>query len=315
MGRCKKAGEVGVVKDERLSDICYGCGRIGHNSKACTDQVIMNESQDSPLYGPWVTDTRPRSSNRWVTIGGNSKTSTTRDPGRKSWKEIMMGEKEESSQGVPRKGYTRPDNPMSQASSNRTIPMPQTKSRDRDEEAHGGVPSAQSKHKEKLGEEPSPPQSRRSMNSDNSKVDATSLKTILFDLNAASDLEEGEVQQEKGSCDLSLNPMLPVIGASMQQEPDDQLVGTHNHQPIQISDSPIVGDDLGDKAESGKEATCARGAVRPPFPIKVGSCCPMVGSTMELQPATTIVPLGHSARVVKRRGRHTLVEAQTRGAK
>lgn len=58
------------VKFERLLDICYGCGRIGHTSKSCSDQVVMNELQDSPLYGPWITGSRPRSTNRWVHIGG-----------------------------------------------------------------------------------------------------------------------------------------------------------------------------------------------------------------------------------------------------
>lgn len=152
-----------------------------------------------------------------------------------------MEKREESSQGLPRKGYTRADNPMSQTSSNRTIPVPQTESRDRHVKAHGGVPTAQSKQTGTHGEELNPTQSLRSANSDNSKGSEDTPKTLMFDLNAVPDLEEGEVQQEEGSCDLYLNLMLPATGAQLQQDLGELLLGNHNHQSIQISDSQVEG--------------------------------------------------------------------------
>lgn len=41
------------VKFERLEDICYGCGRLGHSSLTCKSDMVMSEGkQGFPMFGP-----------------------------------------------------------------------------------------------------------------------------------------------------------------------------------------------------------------------------------------------------------------------
>lgn len=61
------------IRYERLTDVCYGCGRIGHSSSSCTEQVRTNDLNGSPIYGPWITGTRPKANKRWVSIGGRTR--------------------------------------------------------------------------------------------------------------------------------------------------------------------------------------------------------------------------------------------------
>lgn len=80
------------VKYERLSDVCYGCGRIGHASANCREGVTMSETQpDAPRFGPWMTATRPRGHVRTFKIGGADNPLPAKRPSdRPSWKEVMQ---------------------------------------------------------------------------------------------------------------------------------------------------------------------------------------------------------------------------------
>lgn len=78
------------IKYERLSDFCYGCGRISHTSNSCNEQVVTDEVHGSPLYGPWITGARPRMASCWVNAGGCSRPLVSKEPGRRSWRELML---------------------------------------------------------------------------------------------------------------------------------------------------------------------------------------------------------------------------------
>lgn len=106
-------GKWASIRYERLTDICYGCGRIGHASSVCTEQVVTDD-QGSPLYGPWNSGTRP------VNVGGGSRPIPNRDPGRRSWKDIMMGRQSSDHPGPRSNSNWREQHTHSQAASNRT---------------------------------------------------------------------------------------------------------------------------------------------------------------------------------------------------
>ncbi|KAF4368452.1 hypothetical protein G4B88_028313 [Cannabis sativa] len=47
---------------ERLSMLCYGCGRWGHEKKDCDKQVVMEKDEHEqlvPKYGPWLKEDDP----------------------------------------------------------------------------------------------------------------------------------------------------------------------------------------------------------------------------------------------------------------
>lgn len=59
------------VKYELLSDLCYGCRRLGHTSPNCNAEVAMSElTLEEPLYGPWLLGVRPRSITKTFHLGG-----------------------------------------------------------------------------------------------------------------------------------------------------------------------------------------------------------------------------------------------------
>lgn len=77
------------VRYERLTDICYGCGKIGHNTTSCSEQISLKDSHGDPLYGSWTSATQPRGISRWVNIGGGNRTTISRDIEKKTWREWM----------------------------------------------------------------------------------------------------------------------------------------------------------------------------------------------------------------------------------
>lgn len=61
------------IKYECLPDFCYACGRMGHTSQICANELIMSELKPGfPLYGPWLFGLRPRVNNIWFMVGGRS---------------------------------------------------------------------------------------------------------------------------------------------------------------------------------------------------------------------------------------------------
>lgn len=82
------------VKYERLSDLCYGCGTLGHNAQSCNLDIALSEVNTSkPKYGPWMACSRQRKMSKWGMIGGGPNNSLPkRDPNRKTWKDLMREE-------------------------------------------------------------------------------------------------------------------------------------------------------------------------------------------------------------------------------
>lgn len=69
------------------------CGRLGHTSPNCNDDVVMSElTPGAPIYGPWLLGVRPRSNTRWFNLGGQTRKNqqtNQRDWSKPSWKDIM----------------------------------------------------------------------------------------------------------------------------------------------------------------------------------------------------------------------------------
>lgn len=81
------------MRYERVSDFCYRCGFLGHNSQACNREIKESEENPGkPMYGAWITCMRHRNLKSRSRIGGEASSSNPpRDPSRKSWKDMMRG--------------------------------------------------------------------------------------------------------------------------------------------------------------------------------------------------------------------------------
>lgn len=79
------------IKYERLSDFCYGCGRLGHTAQGCNLEIVSSEENGRlPMYGSWTACPRQRKLSSWVKLGGgHMSTNPIRDPARKTWQEMM----------------------------------------------------------------------------------------------------------------------------------------------------------------------------------------------------------------------------------
>lgn len=62
------------IKYERLSDFCYGCGRLGRTTQVCKEEVKISEIKEGhTMYGPWIIRMRPKNKAfAWV-VGGRDK--------------------------------------------------------------------------------------------------------------------------------------------------------------------------------------------------------------------------------------------------
>lgn len=80
-----------TVKYERLSDFCYGCGRLGHTSQVCVEEIAkLERDPEFPKFGPWLVGTRQRIQNRSFQIGGQrNNQQPVRDPNRRTWRDMM----------------------------------------------------------------------------------------------------------------------------------------------------------------------------------------------------------------------------------
>lgn len=79
------------IRYERLSNFCYGCGTLGHTTQTYNRDIILSEvNSTEPMYGQWTTCARQRKQYHGHQIGGGNKPEIQqRDPGRKTWKDLM----------------------------------------------------------------------------------------------------------------------------------------------------------------------------------------------------------------------------------
>lgn len=151
---------------------------------------------------------------RWVNGGGGNRPTVSRDTGRQSWEELMMGRNRAETSGPICSNHRQGEQQLSHASSNRTQerqameaqglnPLGRQNCVEEQERVHTSIRSSGSMNST------FPPQAQ--------PVDIPSPasksrpSTILFDLNADPDLEEGEVQQDVSPCGLSLNLALRTV--------------------------------------------------------------------------------------------------------
>lgn len=80
-----------TVKYERLSDICYGCGKLGHTSLNYEEGVAISEiNPDLPKYGSWLSGTRSRMQTKWYQLGGERQAENQRrGQSKRTWKDVM----------------------------------------------------------------------------------------------------------------------------------------------------------------------------------------------------------------------------------
>lgn len=76
------------IKYERLPYFCYGCGTLGQTSLNFNKEIVLSEENNrAPMYGPWLSRSRPSG---WNHIGGGKQNQNqARDHTRKTLKEMM----------------------------------------------------------------------------------------------------------------------------------------------------------------------------------------------------------------------------------
>lgn len=79
------------IRYGRLSDICFGCGRLGHTTQICNLDIVPSEvNRKLPMYGPWTSCPKQRKQNSWLKPGVEVDSSKMkRDPARKMWQDMM----------------------------------------------------------------------------------------------------------------------------------------------------------------------------------------------------------------------------------
>lgn len=79
------------IRYERLADLCFGCGRLGHTTQTCDKDIVVSEENNKlPMYGPWTSCPRQRKHNSWLKPGMVGPTPrSNRDPTRKTWQDMM----------------------------------------------------------------------------------------------------------------------------------------------------------------------------------------------------------------------------------
>lgn len=100
-----------TIKYERLSDVCYGCGMLGHTSLNLCETVAMSEIRPKfPMFGLWLAGSWPQNYNMLFNIGGEERHKPPqRDKDRQSWRDVMQNV---SGQDITKssKGRTRQTN-------------------------------------------------------------------------------------------------------------------------------------------------------------------------------------------------------------
>lgn len=276
------------IRYERLSDLCYGCGRIGHSSTACTEPIRLDDRTDSPVYGPWTTATRHRANNRWINIGGAPKTMATREEGKRTWKQMMQAMQSTLSSGLQHsqgQGVNRTKTPLGQTESSSSKQIS-----DRGKGVQTGTAMEISS---------SESESQRKLNSDNQEgeMQGSQPQTIIFDLNIEPPTEQLHDILDQEPCDLSLNLTLPVTADCMPKhdvpvsEPQKQREDT-NLPPV--TTEPSTEEDAG-LVQS--YASC------PAALMVEGESTDGDGLGTQVETTKGLAPsVSHSSRVSKRRG-------------
>lgn len=104
------------IRYERLSDLCYDCGILGHTSPTCQAEIVVSEVNCKlPMYGPWINGVRPRKLSGGQGLGGGKAKPqmVQRDPARKSWRDMLSEAELESSKEDKRRApeHNREDTP------------------------------------------------------------------------------------------------------------------------------------------------------------------------------------------------------------
>lgn len=161
--------------------------------------------------------------NHWFNIGGGNRSTGSRDPGQKSWRDIMKEKQTSGQPGTYCNGNTNADLVQSQAASNHTNPMSKPESRsnhqDTQEAEFMGPMMQQGEHMQghadtqELGSISSA-MSKQANEQDHAEIEekhpSPRPKTIFSDLNAVPEVEVDEQLHAHDVCDLTLNLTFPV---------------------------------------------------------------------------------------------------------